>query len=313
MTDSTGWARDLGLVFLLLVAANVVLFAVDAPWPVVWAVGIPFLLVVPGYAIVAAMFPEDTGRTRRSEAAQPWHEPDLIVRTGLALVLSAVVVAVVGTFLGILGVLNQVTAVLTVSAVTLIALGFAATRRQRIDPATRAMPLGNQSRTWDRVSSGTTVQNLATVLALLVLLGTLGFTAAAPSTGDAYTEFYVLSEDEENGTLTANDYPETFSSGDPETLYVGLENQEHEPKTYEVVMLAQAVDDDGSVIIQQEVDRFDVELEHGENTTAEREVQPTIVGEEIRLRILLYEGEAPGDAGIESADQSLHIWIDVEG
>ena len=312
MTDSTGWARDLGLVFLLLVATNVVLFVVDVPEPVVWVLGVPFLLVMPGYAIVAALFPEDTGRTRRSEAAQPWHEPDLLVRTGLALLLSAVVLAVVGTLLGILGVLNLVTAALTISAVTLIALGFAAARRQRIDPATRAMPLGRESRTWNRIRAGSTAQNAATVLALLVLIGTLGFTAAAPSTGDAFTEFYVLSEDE-NGTLTASDYPETFSSGEPETLYVGLENQEHETKTYEVVMLAQAVDDDGSVIIQQEVDRFDTELEHGENTTVERDVQPTIVGEEIRLRILLYEDEAPGDPGVETADQSLHIWIDVEG
>jgi uncharacterized membrane protein len=310
MSDSAGWARDLGLVFLLLVAANVVLFAGDAPWPVEWAIGVPFLLVMPGYAIVAALFPEDTGRTRRSEAAQPWHEPDLIVRTGLALLMSAVVVAAAGTLLGILGVLNLVTAVLTISAVTLIGLGFAASRRQRIDPATRAMPLGNQSRTWSRIRAGSTVQNAATVLALLVLLGTLGFTAAAPSNGDAYTEFYVLSENE-NGTLTASDYPDTFSSGESETLYVGLENQEHVTKSYEVVMLAQAVDDDGSVIIQQELDRFNTTLEHGENTTVERDIQPTIVGEDIRLRILLYEGEAPGDPSVQTADQSLHLWIDV--
>jgi uncharacterized membrane protein len=310
MNDSTGWARDLGLVFLLVVATNVVLFAVEAPRPVAWALGVPFLLILPGYAIVAALFPEDTGRTRRSEAAQPWHEPDLLVRTGLALLVSAVVVAVAGTLLGILGVLNLVTAVLTISAVTLIALGFAAARRQRIDPATRAMPLGSQSRTWRRISAGSTTQNAATVLALVVLIGTLGFTAAAPPNGEPYTEFYVLSEGE-NGTLTASDYPETVSSGEPETLYVGLENHEHETQSYEVVMLAQAVDDDGSVIIQQEVDRFDVQLENGENTTVEREVQPTIVGEEIRLRILLYKGGAPGDPSVETADQSLHIWIDV--
>jgi hypothetical protein len=52
-------------------------------------------------------------------------------------------------------------------------------------------------------------------------------------------------------------------------------------------MLARAVDENGSVIIRQQVDRFEVQFAHGENATVERDVAPTIVGDGIRLRMLL--------------------------
>lgn len=308
--SNAGWARDLGLVVALVAITNLVLFGVDAPEPVLWLLGVPFLLLLPGYAIVSALFPVDTGRVRRSEAAQPWHEPDHLVRIALSLVVSAIVLALVGIVLSLASAIRLAPAAVAISTVTIVGVAIAAVRRLRADPAERAMPFGDDSRFWGRLSSGSNFQNGIAILALLVLVGTLAVTGAAPPQGDSYTEFYVLSEDE-NGTLTAQEYPETFVSGEGETLYVGLENNEHETTSYEVVMQAQAIDDNGSVIIQQQVDRFDTELAHGENTTVERNVAPTLVGEEIRLQILLYKGSAPDDPSSGTADQTLQIWIDV--
>ena len=172
------------------------------------------------------------------------------------------------------------------------------------------MPFGDDSRFWGRLSSGSNFQNGVAIVALLVLVGTLAVTGAAPPQGESFTEFYVLSEDG-NGTLTAQEYPQTFVSGQGQTLYVGLENHEHEAMSYEVVMLAQAIGDDGSVVMQQQVDRFEVNLAQGENTTVEREVAPTLVGDQIRLQLLLYKGSAPDDPSSGTADQTLQIWIDV--
>ena len=207
-----GWVRDLAVVVVLVVLADVALLALDVPEPVAWALGLPLLLVLPGYAIVSAMFPEDTGRIR-SESAQPWHEPDHLVRFGLSLLLSTVVVALVGVLLNPLTGIRAVPVVLGISLVTLAGVGAAAVRRLQVRPATRAMPLENDSRVWDRVSAGSTVQNVAAVLALVVLLATLGFTGAAPTGDEAYTEFYLLSEND-NGTLVADDYPEEFVAGE---------------------------------------------------------------------------------------------------
>ena len=308
--SNAGWARDLGLVVALVAMTNLVLFGVDAPDPVVWLLGVPFLLVLPGYAIVSAVFPVDTGRVRRSEVAQPWHEPDHIVRIALSLVVSAVVLALVGVVLSIGSAIRLGPSVVAISAVTLFGVAIAAVRRLRADPAERAMPFGDDSRFWGRLSSGSNFQNGVAVVALLLLVATLAVTAAAPPQGDSYTEFYVLSEDG-NGTLTAQEYPETFVSGEGQTLHVGLENREHEPTSYEVVMQAQAIGDDGSVVMQQQVDRFDADLAHGENTTVEREVAPTLVGDQIRLQLLLYKGSAPDDPSSGTADQTLQIWINV--
>lgn len=308
--SNAGWARDLGLVIALVAITNLVLFGVDAPEAVVWLLGVPFLLLLPGYAVISAMFPEDSGRIQRTEAAQPWHEPDYLVRIGLSLVTSAVVLSVVGVALSLASAISRGPVVVAVSSVTIVAVAVAAVRRLQVDPAERAMPFGDDSRVWGRLSSGSSVQTGAAVAALLVLAAMLAVTGAAPSEGEAYTEFYVLSEGED-GNLTAAEFPQEFTSGEGETLYVGLENREHEPTSYEVVMLAQAVDDDGSVVIQQQVDRFDARLAHGENETFERNVAPTLVGEEVRLQILLYKGEAPDNPSADTADQSLQIWIDV--
>lgn len=309
-SSNAGWARDLGLVVALVAITNLVLFGVDVPEPVVWLLGGPFLLLLPGYAVVSALFPEDTGRVRRSEAAQPWDEPDHLVRFGLSLVTSAVIMALVGVVLSQASAIRLGPVAVAISSVTLVGVVVAALRRLRVDPSERAMPFGDDSRVWHRLSTGSRFQNGVAVVALLVLVGTLAVTGAAPSPGEPYTEFYVLSEDE-NGNLTAQEFPETLVSGEGETLYVGLENEEHESTSYEVVMLAQAIDDDGSVVIQQQVDSFDTQLAHGENTTVERDVAPTIVGEEIRLQVLLYKGGAPDNPSAGTADQALQIWTDV--
>lgn len=308
--DSDGWTRDLALVVAVVVLANVAVFVGAVPQPILWLLGVPFLLVLPGYAVVSALFPEDTGRLRRSEAADPWHEPDYLVRFGLSLVTSAVVLALVGVALSQASAIDTGPVAVAVSAVTLVGVAVAAVRRAAVDPAQRATPFGDGSRIWTRLSGGSGLQNGLAVVALLALLGTLAVTGAAPPAQEDFTEFSVLSEDE-NGTLTAQQFPETLVSGENETLYVGLENNEGETTDYEVVVLAQAVNENGSVIIQQRVDRFGVTLEPGENATVERTVAPTIVGDEIRLRFLLYEGDVPETPSASTADQSLQIWTDV--
>lgn len=309
-SSDAGWTRDLGLVVALVAVTNLVLFGVDAPRAVVLLFGVPFLLFLPGYAVVSVLFPEDTGRLHPSEAAQPWDEPDHLVRVGLSLAASAVVLALVGLALSAAAAIALLPAVVAISGVTVLFTVVAAIRRLRVAPAERAMPLGDGSRVWASLAGGSSVQGAAAAFALLLLVATLAITGAAPSDGEAYTEFYVLGA-AEDGSLSAESFPETFTAGEGETLHVGIENEEHEPKSYEVVMVAQTVDGDGSVVMQQQVDRFDARLAHGEDVTVERQVAPTIVGREVRLRVLLYEGSAPDNPSADTADQTLQIWIDV--
>lgn len=318
MTEHTGETSvrswDLGLVVAGVAVTAIALLAVDAPRPVEWVLGVPFLLLFPGYGLVSALFPEparpfgsdlDPGRgTERP--------PDVAVRLGLSLVSSAVVVALVALVLGIVGAIRLVPVVVAIGGVTLVGVAVAAVRRRPLARGNSSGrgPATDDASAWQRLSPGSTLQTATMVFALGVLVVAVAFTGAAPSDGEPYTEFYLQSEDD-GGNLTATNYPETFVAGEGHPLHVGLENREHEPAEYEVVTLAQVVSDDGEVVIQQRVDRFDVRLQHGENVTVERQMAPTVIGEEIRLQVLLYRGGAPSDPGAESADQQLQIWTDV--
>lgn len=62
------------------------------------------------------------------------------------------------------------------------------------------------------------------------LVGLIVFVLAPIPASTAYTEFYVLGP---GGN--ASDYPENLSVGETGTVIVGITNQEHEQKTYEMV------------------------------------------------------------------------------
>ncbi|WP_096388823.1 DUF1616 domain-containing protein [Halopenitus persicus] len=308
---STGddWALDLAIVSVLAVVTAGILLA---PWrltAVAWIVGVPFLLFLPGYAVVSALFPEQSAERRPRYVHAPVSTaPDWTVRIALSFGLSAVVVSVVGVALSRVATIRLVPVVVTIAAVTLVAVAIAAVRRLQLSPGRRANPVSGRT-----FRVGTSRQTGAFVLALVLLLGTVAAVGVVQPEGEAYTESYLLTEGE-NGDLVAEGYPTTFVAGEGHPLYVALENHEHESMSYEVVVLAQAVDSGGSVTSQRQVDRFSVDLDHTDRAVVERTIAPTTPGEGVRLRFLVYKGAAPSDvdaANAADADQTLQIWIDV--
>jgi uncharacterized membrane protein len=304
------WQLDLAIVSVLAVISAGVLLA---PWRLTaaaWIVGVPFLLFFPGYAVVSALFPGASGDHRGAVHQSVSATPDWTVRIALSIALSAVVVSVIGVALSRIGAIRLDPLVIAIAAVTLVAVAVAAVRRLQLPLERRANPVSGPS---VRLGSIGTSRRMATfVLAFVLLLGTVAAVGVVQPAGETYTESYLLTEDE-NGELVAEGYPTTFVAGEGHPLYVGLENHEHEPMSYEVVVLAQEVDSGGSVTAQRQVDRFSVDLEHTERAVVGRTIAPTTPGEGVRLRFLVYKGTAPSDvedADLE-ADQTLQIWIDV--
>lgn len=308
--DGRGWVTDLVLLGIAVVITNVALLGPSVPEPVVWVVGIPFLLFLPGYALVSALFPEAPG-DQKTHATRAVASPGWTSRFALSLLSSAVVVAVVGVALGQLSAIRLMPIVLAISAVTLVGVVVAVIRRLRLSPIQRARPFGNGFHLLPGgLFTGSKFQNATMLLALIVLVSALGFVGATPSQGEAYTESYLLSENE-SGDLVADGYPTTFVSGEGHSMHVGMENHEQQSVSYEVVVLAQTVRPDGAIVVQQQVDQFDVQLSDGESTTVERTFAPTIIGDGLRLQVLVYKGSAPENPGADNADQTLQLWIDV--
>lgn len=310
MSDTTGRLgadSDLLLVAATVVISAGVLLAVDGG-PIAWLVGIPFLLLWPGYAVVSALLPEQPSEEPHAETAGTAREwigtPGWTVRFGLSLLLSVIVVAVAGLAVNWLATIRLVAVVVAITALTLAGLGVAALRRRQLPRAARANSFGSAS-VGDTLGSRRQARSLA--VAVLLLVGAVAFVGAAPPQGEAYTESYLLAETAD-GDLTAEEYPTEFVAGEGQPLYLGLENNEHRTVEYTVVVVADTLAPDGSVAVRQEVDRFGVELGHNESTTVERQIAPTRTGEDVRLQFRVYKGD-PGAAA--EPDQTTQLWIDV--
>lgn len=297
---------DLRLVTGLVVAAMVTLLAPGVPRPVEFAFGVPLLVLLPGYAVVAALFPERPG----ASVAGP-RSPDWPARFGLSLVGSAVVVAMVGVLFASQGLLRLTLApaVLTIGAVTMLAVAIAAVRRgplgrnQRADPVALASP-GSVADGFG-TSGG---QSLALVLSVLVLVGALAFAGTSPAE-EPYSEVYLTDgEDVDVGPYNGT---QTMVAGAGNTVSIALENHEGEATDYRVLVRLQRVDVDGTVLAGERLDDFRVGLAPGETGAFDRVIQPTMTGERLRLQVLVFAGGTAGEPDADSADLALRVWVDV--
>ena len=302
---SRGWGADLFAVLALTLLSVVALLSPLHGSSVALLLGVPFLLFVPGYAIVAALFPEQP--TGRDSLGSHEGSPDWLVRAALSLLVSSLVVALVGLVLGWFLTISLGALVVAIAAITVCGVAVAGERRRRLPAGRRADPLAGRSLTL--LLGGTSLQSVTLGIAVVALLGATVFVGVTPVQGEQYSEASLLTENAD-GERVAEGYPSTFVAGEGHQLSLALSNHEGESVNYEVVVVAQQVDSAGDVTAEQRVDRFGTTLDHGETAVLDRQIAPTMTGEDVRLRFLVYEGATPG-SGVEP-DQTLQLWIDVE-
>ena len=329
---------DLAAVLAVVALTNLVVFLPvvnDSPLRVV--VGLAFVLFVPGYAFVAALFPE-AGEPPTAEpdpaesdgddadaASVPAGDRgiDGVERVALSFGLSIAVVPLLGLALNFTPFgIRLVPILVTLSGFTVVATAVAAARRRELPADERfAVPY----RSWlaagrrellDPPSRLDAALNVALVLAVLLATSSVVYAIAVPPQGERFTEFYVLTEGED-GDLVADGYPEAFAPGEPESLYVGIGNNEHETVDYTVVVQLQRVEGEGNdsrVTAREPVERFSATLEHNETWLQQRDltVSGELAGEDLRLTFLLYDGDVPAAPTRENAYRDLHLWVDVE-
>ncbi len=303
--------NDLGLLVGLVLLADIALLAPGVPQPIEWVVGVPFLLLVPGYAFVAALLPASPRSTVGDAGTRSSRGPDWVARIGIALLLSIVLVAIVGVVASLTVGLTIVPAVLGISVLSGVLAAIAWIRRRSLPATRRSNPfLGTTGSPLGPVA-GSPIQMGVFAVAVLALVSAVAFAGTVPPAEQAeYTEFYVLNETE-NGTLVANDYPTDVVAGEGATLHLGVENAESREMAYEVVVRAQNVTADGTVTETNRLDRFEVQVEQGERAILNRTIVPESPGDGQRIQLLLYKGSAPADPDAASADSALRLWMDV--
>jgi uncharacterized membrane protein len=295
--------------------------------------GIPFVLFVPGYALVAALFPEtnarsdgdETGTEAEFEAVERtsnWtaRRIDGFERLVLSLGASIAVVPLVALLLNFtpLGV-RPAPVLFSVGGVTIVCAVIGAIRRRRLLPEERFFVpyqrwLGNaRSVVFGPRARGNRVATVAVALAVVLTLGSVAYTAAVPRGGETFSEFYLLTEDED-GSFVAADYPTEFTRGERGQLSVGIENRERQSMNYTMIVELQRVrTSNGSarVVSERQLHRFETRLTHNESWRRQHTIAPQMTGERLRLTYLLYRGDPPADPSVGNAYREVHIWIDV--
>lgn len=265
--ESTRLPLDL-FALLALVGFADLLVLFDASGPVRVVVGLPYVLFVPGYLLLFALFPErhvPEHPLRPGDPDSPMvegHGLAPLERFALALGLSIAVVPLLGLALNFTpwGIrLAPIAIALTAFDVACALAGWSRWNRlpkedRHVVPVELKAPPRPATRTEWALS-------VLLVVSILVAAGTLIWAVTTPRQGEEFTEFYVLGPGGK-----AEEYPTEVFVGENATVLVGIVNHEGEVVefTVEVWLLNATRDANDTTTVHRLVlfSSFDVALPH---------------------------------------------------
>jgi len=285
---------DLHLCFLYTISAAGLLVIVEMGN----LAAILLILFVPGYVLMAALFPRAK-------------EIDWIERVALSLGLSIAVVPLLALLLNFTP--WGIRLALVVTTVTFFTIGVGAIaywRRMRLPPDKRlgatldlALPVWKE---YGRFDKGLTIALTASVV---VAGGTLVYLVLTPRAGETFTEFYILGPGGK-----ASGYPTALNVSQPGTVILGVANQESASVKYTirvdligVLMVYNATSGFNETV---EVNRttwstFNVTLADGKNWTQPYTFRIDYVGLWKVQFLLFIDGE------FSSIYRNLHLFVRV--
>jgi len=248
--------------------------------------GLVMVLFVPGYALIAALFPK---------------RDDLegIERLALSFGLSIAVVPLIGLGLNYTpwGI-RLVPIVISLSVFTISMALIAAWRRSVLPPeerfevrfreAARAAAAELSAGDKSRLDRALTV---LLVILIIASVAALIYVVVTPKQGERFTEFYILGP-----SGKAYGYPTQVVAGESSTVIVGVVNHEYADVNYTVVMSLS-----NSTLFLRNITL-------GHNETWEEPVSYVInkPGDRQRLEFLLYK-----EGNFTAPYRDLHLWVNV--
>lgn len=272
------------------------------------ASALPLLLLLPGYAVVAAAVPRRSPSVAAGDGPADARGLDGPARLVVAVPCSIALVTVATLALVVAPVpVGAVTVSATVSTLTLGATGVAARRRRRLT-ADERFRVSVRSPV-DAIHAGVGYVSDAPTATLLLLVcvvfavGSVTFAVAAPHEGETFTEFYLLTENG-SGELTVADSPVAFANGSSPSLVVGVENHEGRTVEYTVVVRLRRANASAAA----ESDRFSASVPDAETRRREHVLDLPSDGR-YRVEYLLYRGDVPESPSVSTAYRRAVVWV----
>ncbi|WP_440953433.1 DUF1616 domain-containing protein [Methanococcoides sp. FTZ1] len=258
--------------------------------PIRTILGLPMVLFLPGYSLIAALFPARD-------------DLDGIERLALSFGLSIAVVPLIGLVLNYTpwGI-RLLPILISLSAFTLMMCVVAVYRRNFLPEGDEfSVPfysayvsikeeiLKKPDSRLDRILT------ILLVISILASIVTLAYVVVTPKEGEKFTEFYILGP----GGM-ADDYPSELRLGQNGTVIIGVVNHEYADSEYSIDLIL----DDSSQLMDRELSQ--ITLSHNETWEKEVTFTPGSAGDNMKLEFLLYK-----DNDMTKPYRELHLWIDV--
>ncbi|WP_415381173.1 DUF1616 domain-containing protein [Halosimplex sp. TS25] len=317
---------DLVLVAAYVALVDVLVYVLPAGSVLRKVVAVPLLCFVPGYVVIAALYPRrsDTGLTdSRSDRDGRWilgRSAGWRVRGLLSVPVSLCVLSVLGVALSLLGLRlsSEWIPLAALETVIVAALTVGLVRRIWVTPSERFRIPYRRSATRfaDALTSPSwpaTAVNLILVAFVVLSAGGLAYGLTSYSSAERYTTMTLVTENE-SGEYVAGGFPSNLTSGEEASLVVNVENHEGASAEYTVVPVVQRVETgDGStnVVEQRQLDAFTLALADGDDVYERHTVDAELTGSDVRVVYLLYRGDAPERPTVDSAYRYVHVWLNV--
>jgi uncharacterized membrane protein len=268
----------LNILSLLLLLC--ILLMPDSPLRIIF--GIPFVLFLPGYSLMAALYPRKTGISGKERIL--W-----------SIGLSIAIVPLVGLCLNLIPAgISLIPAVVGITSFIFIMSVVAWYRRRSLVEYERfsvSFTLSSPLR-WREQTTPDRVLSIGLILAILCAFGVIGYKITTPVPEERITEFYIL-----NVEGNAFDYPDRLKIDEEGKVIIVITNSEHDEMTYRLEVMIDGV-------LENTI--RDITLGHGETKQTEIIFNFSHAGDNQKVEFALY-----------SKDESrplvtpLHLWIDV--
>ena len=278
--------KDLALViFLTLLCIPFVLIPpLNEISPIRIILGLPLVLFLPGYSLIATLFP------RKDDL-------DGIERIALSFGLSIATTPLLGLALNYtpFGIrLSPILVVLSVFTVSL-ALG-ACVRRSMISEGDRFtvdfLALFKSIEPFK--ATDTKVDRILTIIliiSIIIAISMVVYVIVTPKEGEKFTEFCILGPEG-----IASDYPTNLKVGEEGKVIIGVVNHEYANVTYQLEVRL-----NGEVLNEKNIN-----LMHNKTWGSPFTFKAKKAGEDQKLEFLLYKDKE------KDVYRSLHLWVDVK-